>query len=184
MKSWLFALACCLSAAAAPALAQGQPQSDVSKQILNTPAPENFAVYGLAGKPAVVKDKAVQGGRALRVVIPAASDQPWTIGLTSSVNQPVKKGDKLVIAVWVRASTLPEGAMSAKIAGIQLGLSKEPYTPVFRGNAEATGEWKMVHASGVADRDYAAGELNASLQLATGKQVFDIGPILVLDISK
>lgn len=184
MKSLFVAIACCLSVVGLPALAQGQQQSDVAKQILNTPAPESFAVYGLATKPAVVKDKSVQGGRALRVAIPAASDQPWTIGLTSSVNQPIKKGDKLVIAVWVRASTLPEGAASARIAGIQLGLSKEPYTPLFKGEAEATGEWKMVHASGVADRDYAAGALNISLQLATAKQVFDIGPILLLDLNK
>lgn len=184
MKNWMFALACCLSAAATPALAQNQPQSDVSKQLLNAPAPEGFGVYGLPGKPVVVKDKAVQGGRAVRVAIPAASDQPWTIGVTSSINQPVKKGDKLLIAVWVRAEALPEGATSAKIAGIQLGLSKPPYTPVFQGPAEATAEWKMVHASGIADRDYAAGELNASLQLATGKEVFDIGPILVLDLNK
>lgn len=184
MKIWSITLACCLSAAAAPALAQTQPPSDVSKQIVNAPAPESFAVYGLPAQPSVVKDKAVQGGRALRVSIPAASDQPWTIGLTSAINQPIKKGDKLVVAAWVRASTLPDGAASAKIAAIQINLAKAPYTAVFAGQAEATGEWKMVHASGVADRDYAAGDLTASMQLATGKQVIDIGPILVLDLNK
>lgn len=186
MKSWRIALAWCLTVFVSPASAQAQaqPPSDVSKQIINAPAPEGFAVYGVATKPGVVKDKNVQGGRALRVPIPAASDQPWSIGLTSGITQPVKKGDKLVVAAWVRASTLPDGATSAKIAAIQINLSKAPYTPVFQGQAEATGEWKMVHASGVADRDYAVGELTASLQLATGKQVFDIGPILVLDISK
>ncbi|MET3725044.1 hypothetical protein [Sphingomonas trueperi] len=180
MNLWRIMFACCLGVAALPAQAQG----DVSKQIINAPAPESFAVYGVSGQPSVVKDKNVQGGRALRIAIPAASDQPWTIGLNSAVNQPVKKGDKLVIAVWARASTLPEGAATAKIAGIQLGLSKAPYTPVFRGEAAVGGTWQMVHANGVADRDYAGGELTVSLQLATGKQVFDVGPILLLDLNK
>ncbi|OAN58110.1 hypothetical protein [Sphingomonas sp. TDK1] len=184
MTSWLIAFAYGVGMVASPAPAQAQPQSDVSKQIINAPAPESFAVYGLPAQPAVVKDKNVQGGRALRVAIPAASDQPWTIGLTSTVTQPVKKGDKLVVAAWIRAATLPDGATSAKIAALQINLSKAPYTPVFKGEAEATAAWKMVHASGIADRDYAAGELTASMQLATGKQVLDVGPILVLDLNK
>lgn len=183
MKSWLFIIA---AIAATPAWAQTQPasQPDISKQIINSPTPETFNVYGLSTKPAVVKDKNVQGGRALRVPIASASDQPWSVGLISSINQPVKKGDKLVVAVWARAEKLPEGAQTAKIATIQVGLSKEPYTTVFKGEAEVGTEWKMVHVAGTVDRDYAAGDISVSLHLATAKQVIDIGPILLLDLNK
>lgn len=184
MKPWLIVAVCCLSAVAPPALAQAQQQSDISKQIINGPTPETFTVYGLGRKPAVVKDKNVQGGRALRVPIAGGSDQPWSVGLISSINQPVKKGDKLVVAVWVRAETLPEGASTAKIATIQVGLAKEPYSTVFRGEAEVGSAWKMVHVAGTADRDYAVGDISVSLHLATARQVLDIGPILVLDLNK
>lgn len=181
MKHWLIAAALCLAGIATPALAQS---GDVSKQIINAPTPDSFITYGLSAKPAVRKDGTVQGGHALRVPIDGASDKPYSIGLISEVKQPIKQGDKLVIAVWVRAEKLPEGAASAKIATIQLGLAKEPYTTVFGGSAEATGEWKMVHVSGVADKDYAAGDVSVSLHLATGKQVLDIGPIFLLDLNK
>jgi hypothetical protein len=184
MKSWRVAVACGLSMLASPGLAQGAQQGDISKQIINVPTPEAFTVYGLSTKPAVVKDKNVQGGRALRVPIAAASDQPWSVGLISAVNQPVKKGDKLEIAVWARAEKLPDGATSAKLATIQVGLAREPYTPVFKGEAEIGSEWKMVHVVGVADRDYAPGDISVSLHLASAKQVLDIGPILLLDLNK
>ncbi|WP_294256738.1 hypothetical protein [uncultured Sphingomonas sp.] len=184
MKIWPMAAACCLSMLASPALAQAQQQGDISKQIINVPTPEAFTVYGLSAKPGVVKDKNVQGGRALRVPILTASDQPWSVGLISAITQPVKKGDKLVIAVWARAEKLPEGATSARLSTIQIGLTKEPYTPVFKGEAEIDGTWKMVHVVGTADRDYAPGDISVSLHLASAKQVLDIGPILLLDLSK
>lgn len=185
MNAWPCIVALCLSAVAPSAFAQAQPQQpDISKQIINAPTPETFTVYGLAAKPAVVKDKNVQGGRALRVPITAASDQPWSVGLISSITQPVKKGDKLVIVVWARAEKLPEGASSAKIATIQVGLAKEPYSAVFRGEGEAGSEWKMLHVVGTADRDYAVGDISVSLHLATAKQVLDIGPVLLLDLAR
>lgn len=185
MKSWSCVVALCLSAVAPPALAQAQqPQTDISKQIINAPTPETFNVYGLSAKPAVVKDKNVQGGRALRVPIAGGGDQPWSVGLISTINQPVKKGDKLVIVVWARAEKLPEGASSAKISTIQVGLAKEPYTTVFKGEGEVGSEWKMVHVVGTADRDYAVGDISVSLHLATAKQVLDIGPILLLDLAR
>lgn len=185
MKSWPIMVACCVSAVvASPAQAQAQQPADISKQIINAPTPETFNVYGLSAKPAVVKDKNVQGGRALRVPITTASDQPWSVGLISTINQPVKKGDKLVVAVWARAEKLPEGAATARIATIQVGLAKEPYTTVFKGEAEVGSEWKMVHVVGTADRDYAVGDISVSLHLATAKQVLDIGPVLLLDLNK
>ncbi|NLS29216.1 hypothetical protein S2M10_42370 [Sphingomonas sp. S2M10] len=185
MKSWRGMAVLCLSVVAPPALAQAQPQqADISKQIINAPTPETFNVYGLSAKPAVVKDKNVQGGRALRVPIATASDQPWSVGLISSINQPVKKGDKLVIVVWARAEKLPEGAGSAKIATIQVGLAKEPYSAVFKGEGEVGSEWKMLHVVGTADRDYAVGDISVSLHLATAKQVLDIGPVLLLDLAR
>jgi len=38
--------------------------------------------------------------------------------------------------------------------------------------------------NGVSDKDYAGGDLNVSLQLATAKQTIDTGPIFVLDLGQ
>ena len=40
-------------------------------------------------------------------------------------------------------------------------------------------EWKLIEVSGRADKDYAAGTLNAGIQVATGKQTIDFGPLYV-----
>lgn len=47
-------------------------------------------------------------------------------------------------------------------------------------------EWKQIEIEieGKADKDYAAGALGASIQLATAKQVVDLGPVIVLNLGQ
>jgi hypothetical protein len=53
---------------------------------------------------------------------------------------------------------------------------------LFTGQATIGPEWKLYEVRGKSDRDYAAGALNATLHLATGKQTIEIGPVIVLDL--
>src|SRR3546814_20283258 len=57
--------------------------------------------------------------------------------------------------------------------GVQ--LAREPYTGIFGGPVAITPEWKMYDLQGIADRDYAAGELSVSMHLASGKQTLEFG---------
>jgi hypothetical protein len=174
----LSALLLTTTAAAAQDKAGGD---DIANQIVNQPPPGAFAVYGVPSPAKTFKDKTVQGGTALRVVIPAASAQPWTISLSDPIVKPVKKGDKLVLAFYAKV----EGGGTAHIANASVQLAKDPYTGVFGAPLDVGGEWKLYNvANGVADQDYPAGALNVSLQLATGKQTFDFGPIFVLDLGQ
>ena len=175
MKAWLAALGAALLAAV-PAAAQ-----DVSKQIINEPSPGAFTIYGLREAPKVRKDAAVQGGQALRVAVPGKSDTPFSIGLSTPVKKAVKKGDRLVLAFWARFDKA-EGA-SAKIANVSVQLAAPPYSSFFAKDVDIGPEWKMYSVEGVADRDYAAGELAIAMHLATGKQVIDLGPIFLLDLN-
>ena len=45
-------------------------------------------------------------------------------------------------------------------------------------------EWKLHEVRGKADKDHGAGALNATLHLATGKQVVEIGPVIVLNLGR
>ncbi|UYY56978.1 hypothetical protein [Sphingomonas sp. S2-65] len=156
-------------------------QDSIENKIINVPAPAAFTVYGLRDTPKARKDASVQGGQALRIVVPGGSDKPYTIGLISQITKPVKKGDELVLAFWGRKAK--GEAATAKVANVQVSLAKEPYTTVFRGEAEVGPEWKMFDVKGTADRDYAAGEIVATLHLATGDHTIDVGPVFVLDMS-
>lgn len=179
MGKFAFAFAAALAGMlmAAPAAAQ----SDLSKQIINEPSPGAFAIYGLPQKPKVRKDAAVQGGLALRVAIPGKGDTPYAISLSAPIIKPIRKGDRLVLAFWARFDKA-EGA-SVSIANASVQLAKAPYTAFFGQPVELGPEWKLHSVEGVADRDYAAGEVAISMHLATGKQVIDLGPIFLLDLS-
>jgi len=175
-RAWLVALGAALLAAV-PAAAQ----SDISKQIINVPSPAAFSIYGLPEKPKVRKDAGVQGGQALRVVVPGKGATPYAIGLSAPVTKAVKKGDKLVLAFWARFDQA-EGA-HVTIANAAVQLAAAPYSAAFGKPVDIGPDWKMYSVEGVADRDYAAGELAIAMHLATGKQVIDLGPIFLLDLN-
>ncbi|HEU4960676.1 MAG TPA: hypothetical protein VFT56_09720 [Sphingomonas sp.] len=178
-----FALGLAIAALAAPAAAQDKSADDIASKIINQPAPGAFAVYNAPRPAKLYKDKAVQGGEALRVAIPAASDQPWSISLADPISKPVKKGDRLALALYAKVEPGEAKTTGAHIANASVQLAKAPYTGVFGAPLDIGTEWKLYTvATGAADRDYAAGELTVSLQLATAKQVLDIGPIFVLDL--
>jgi hypothetical protein len=175
-KAWLAALGAAMLAAT-PAAAQ----NDISKQIINVPSPAAFTIYGLPDKPKVRKDASVQGGQALRVAVPGKGATPYAVGLSAPVTKAVRKGDKLVLAFWARFDKA-EGT-SVNIANAAVQLAAAPYTAFFGKPVDIGPDWKLYSIEGVADRDYAAGELAVSMQLATGKQVIDLGPIFLLDLS-
>ena len=179
MGKYGFAFAAALAAMliASPAAAQ----NDISKQIINTPSPEAFAIYGLSQKPKVRKDATVQGGLALRVAIPGKGTTPYAISLSAPITKPIRKGDRLVLAFWARFDKAEGPSVSIANASVQLAAA--PYTAFFGKPVDIGPEWKLHSVEGVADRDYAAGEVAVSMHLATGKQVIDLGPIFLLDLS-
>jgi hypothetical protein len=156
---------------------------DIADEIINQPLPASFSVYNAPRPARLIDDKAVKGGKALRVVIPGAGAHPWDISLADPIAKAVKAGDRLVLAFYAKAEPGDAGAATAHIANASVQLAKAPYTGLFGAPVDIGADWKLYNvAQGVADRDYAGGELNVSLQLATGRQVIDIGPIFVLDL--
>ena len=170
-------------ALAAPAAAQEAEDAIVDK-IINLPPPAAHVVNGLVGKPKVRKDESVQGGKSLRIPVPGKGADPWSVSLSNPIEKAVKAGDSIVLAFWARLEKGPEGAASATIpyAGVQ--LAKEPYTAIMTEPVTIGPEWKLHEIRGKAERDYAAGELNVSLHLATAKQTIDVGPVFVLNMGQ
>lgn len=166
-----------LLACAAPAAVAAQSADQLAAQIVNDPgAPE---VTG--AKAALRDDAAVQGGKALRIQVPKKGSDPWATALGSAVKKPVKAGDALLLAFYVRLETGENGAATATLpfAGVQLADS--PWTPIFHDPVEIGHDWKLVQVKGKADRDYAGGKLKVTVHLATAKQTIDVGPLILLD---
>ena len=177
-KSWM--VAALVAVVAAPVVAQSA--EDFAAKVINAPLPASLNVYGLP-KPPLTRVKEVDGGKVLRLAIPGADKDVWKIQLQSPTTEPVKKGDRLVLAFHARANGMAPGT-KARIAVAGIQLNKEPYSQVIGGPIEVGEAFEFHQVAGKADHDYAAGELMASLQLATGKQVFEFGPLFVINLDK
>ncbi|RZJ46233.1 MAG: hypothetical protein EON87_05405 [Brevundimonas sp.] len=173
--------------AAVPALAQDAPaappaprQGSMLDKAVNTVQVSAWNVYG-ANQTHEIVTSTVQGGRALRVNITAAGGNTWDVGAGSTSTKPVKAGDVLLLAVWMRAERAPEGRETGT-AVIRLQGAADPYPDVVSVPVAPTGEWKLYFANAVADRDWAPGALGATVQLAGASQTIDLGPVFIFDM--
>jgi len=182
MNGKLAILAVAAAAIAAPCAAVAQDGADdILKQIVNRPPVTAWHLDGVTGKPKVHDDPAVQYGKAVRVDVPGKGENPWSIAASNPIDKPVKAGDNLVLAFWARLEKGENGATTATLPYNAIQMANAPYTALFNAPATIGPEWKMVEIKGKADRNYAGGQLNVSIHLATGKQVVDLGPVFVLD---
>ena len=163
----------------------GSPEAeDLVERIISLPVPSEYRVDGAARGARVRDDDRVQGGKALRVPVPGQSEQAWTVSVAVPITRAVVAGDNLVLAFWARLERGDDGATHATLPYNAVQLAGEPYTALFSGPATIGPEWQMHEIRGRADRDYAAGDLNVSLHLASGRQTVDIGPVFVLNMGQ
>ena len=177
MRSKLLTFAVCLAVAAPASAAQGD---DIASKIINDPSTPQI----VGAKSSVRKDDQVQGGKALRIIVPAKGKNNWDTFASSPIRKPVKAGDNLVLAFWARLEKGEGGATSSTLpfAGVQ--VSSPPYPSLFTETVQVGPEWKLHEVKGTADKDYAAGSLGVSIHLANAKQTIDLGPIFVLDMGQ
>jgi len=174
MKRLALAFGCALAGLLlAPASAQ-----DAALNIINDPgAPQ---VVGASGR--LRDDPAVQGGKALRVVVRGKGANPWDVAVQTAITQPVRAGDQLLLAFWARLEKGEGGAATTTLPYNAVQMSAAPFTALFTGPVEIGPEWKLHEVRGKTDADHAAGTLNATIHLATAAQTVELGPIFVVNL--
>jgi hypothetical protein len=173
----------CIAAVALPQLAAAQDSpEDLLKKVINVPPVTAWHIDGISGKPVIRNDPNVQYGKEVRVDVPGKGANPWSIAASNPIGKPVKAGENLVLAFWVRLEKGENGATTATLPYNAIQMSHDPYTAVFSEPVTIGPDWKMVEIKGKANRDYAGGTLNVSIHLATAKQIVDLGPVFVLDM--
>ena len=153
-------------------------QDDILSKIIN--AAGSTKVMGAKGK--VRSDPGVQGGQALRIPVPGKGVNVWDIAASSAIDKPVKAGDTIILAFWARLQQADSPEVTLPYNAVQ--LSAAPYTALFSQPVTIGPEWKLHEVRGKADKDYPAGALNATIHLASGKQIVDLGPVFVLDMGQ
>jgi hypothetical protein len=180
MAGWKYLAAAALFAMAPAATILAQGGSDLAKKIVNDPsAPE---VNG--AKASLVSDANAQGGKALRVEVAKKGKNPWDATVGGAIKKPVARGDHLVMLFSARLEKGENGAATATLPYNAVQFAAAPYSTVISAPAEIGPSWKDFKVEGVSDGAYGPGELKVTIQLATGRQTVDFGPIVVLDMGQ
>jgi len=106
---------------------------------------------------------------------PAEGSHTWDIGAGAATTADIRKGDRIVVALWARA---PAG--SGEIAA-RMHESEAPYSGIAEAAVKPTSTWQLFQFEGTAARDYPAGHatITLTLTLNSRQQVLDVGPAYV-----
>jgi hypothetical protein len=161
------ALAAILSASAALA----------AETTISDPNSAKWLPYG-AGKPKYEKTEGIPGGVALRVTVRSKGKNPWDTGVSAQMMGDVAQGDVVVAGFFARVETPPKNRQTATIIA-RVQQNALPFDSATQATFEIDGTWTFYCVEGTAKRSIGKGSLELSLQLASDKQVLDIGPFMV-----
>ena len=154
--------------------------NEVMKLSVHRPNADGWWIFGKDQTHALLKDKTVSGGLALSIRIDGGAQNTWDDQAGASAEQDLKKGNTVFLAFWARAETPPAKANAINvIATVQ--RSDAPYTIMASTTPSIGGsDWQLYCASGTAPSDFKAGNYSAVVQVATGRQTLDLGPVFIL----
>lgn len=123
----------------------------------------------------LVQDASSSSGRRLQVKVLRKGSNQYEVQVFSGASLlPVKKGQVLLMAFDMRS---PEGGRESGegtwYAGVQ--RSGPPWDGVISSDGPAAKEWRRFFISGVADKDYEQGALQATFHIAQQPQTIEIG---------
>lgn len=144
---------------------------------ISDPNSAKWLPYG-AAKPKHVKTDAVSGGVALRMTSRSKGNNPWDSGVSAQMLEDVAQGDVVVAGFFARVETPPKGRQTATIIA-RMQQNAAPFDGVIQASFEIDGAWTFYCVEGPAKRSIGKGSLELSLQLASDKQILDIGPFMV-----
>lgn len=182
--TWALGLAAAVLVSISPAHAQDTGEDDILDQVINSPPVQSWQVTGLRATPRPVRAEGVLGEQAIRVAVPRPGADPWDISGRMTIAGDIRQGDTILLAVWARTHTPPDGERFGVISGLRVEQSAAPYTAIAQDSAAVPSEWTMVYASGVAAQDYPGGTTNVSVHLASAAQTIELGPAFVLNLGQ
>jgi len=147
------------------------------------PYADTLSVYGERVTAKLNEASDVIGGKAFEVSTKEGKNH-WDSGVTNALFQEVKKGDVLHFTFFAKALKLPARQELALIKSVGVQKSSAPYNALFGHDVYLSKDWQSFTFAGIADSDYAAGELQATFQIATADQEIAFGPLLIFNVGK
>lgn len=172
MKHLSFLAAAVSSAAflASPVLA--------ADELINKPE-AGWTIYGKQTNKRVKDPSTVQFNTA-KVAIEVKAQgggNPWEAAAQSDITGPVKAGDTVLGAIWMR-SVKDDGSPAS--VTMQLQINTAPYSSYANKTVSVGTEWKLYDITAVADKDYDKGTTVLVVHLNAAKQTVYLGPGFVV----
>jgi hypothetical protein len=182
MKAFAFAVALGLTIAGPAAAQTVDPlQSEtLIKKVINVPGTA-YTFYGPGLTTKVMKDADIPGGEFVRVDVSRKGGNPWEAGGGYPILKPIKTGDVIFFAIYLRAPDLKDDE-TASMPGLGVCENASPYTPIAVADVRITNRWNVYYVSAKATKGWSRGQAHVAMQLAADKQVIDLGPVFVLDL--
>jgi len=149
----------CLGLPAGIAVAQDAPapaaRSSMLERAVNDVRVSSWIIYGPNQTTSLI-ESSVQGGFAQRVDLSRAGANAWDVGAAAPTTKPIRSGDVLAVAVWIRTERAPVGNETGRVI-LRLQGNVEPYPEIATETLQPGGEWKLYFTQATATRDYAPG---------------------------
>jgi hypothetical protein len=182
MKLFHLALACAAAMGTPVAAQTVDPlqSPELIKKVINLPGTA-WTSYGAGLTIKPMKDADLPGGEFLRATVSQKGAHPWDAAAAYEVRKPIKTGDVIFFAVYLRAPELKPGE-TIQLSGMGVGQDGPPYSAVAMSDAQVSNHWGVYYAAAKSTGNYARGQARVTLPLASDKQVVDLGPVFVLDL--
>ncbi len=150
--------------------------NDIAKKLINSPNAGAWIAYGSqTSKP--IKDATVQGGGAFEVQVTSPGPQVYTTAAQQDIIAPIKKGDKLIVVLWMKAA----GTTPAPLH-VRMQVNSGSYDGILDSDVTVTNTWDRYVVQGVSAADHPKGSAVLMVQLGQAKQTIDFGPAFALDM--
>jgi hypothetical protein len=173
----LTAAAALLAFSLLPMTAQAK-DDDILKHLINSPNAASWIAYGSQNSKQI-KDASVQGGQAFEVQVTSPGPNVYTTAAQQDLTGPIKKGDKLIIVLWLKAN----GATAATTPlHVRMQVNSGSYDGIVDDDVNITSAWDRYVLQAVSAADHPKGSSVLVVQLGQAKQTIDLGPAFVLDM--
>ena len=152
---------------------------DLNSKLINTPD-SNWSIYGPGQTNKLLPKDGPKGYPAYEVNVTQVGKNAWDAGAVSAVPKPVHAGDVILVAAYLRAPHLPDGA-TEELPLMGATGATPPYVAVAGAPAKLSNQWKVFFATGTVPQDLPANGMQATVHLASAKHVIELGPVKVYD---
>lgn len=151
-------------------------------QLINDFKTSTWSVYGANQRTESLAQGGPKDYPMTRVTV-SQKGNPWDAGASTPLSKPIKAGDTVLVAVYLRAPALKDGE-STPVTYFGLNENSPPYTSVAQGSAQVTNQWKVYYSSGTAGKAFSPDHTVVGMHLAAAQHVLELGPVLVYNFGQ